>query len=154
MPYRSPYPRRNPMIVAMPRDGRAQILFDGVIAAGAVVASADGRVAPAERSELIACVQGDTLLSSFGAAEAEAAFDTRVKGFTEPGGVSAAVASLLRLRWIDGARSVLRAAERVAAADGEIGGSEARAVLLVHRTLFPPLKSFATLRLRARYARA
>lgn len=151
MPYRSSSPRRrlSPAIPAAP-DHRERMLFEGIVTAGAVVAWADGRVAPVERSELIDFVQGDSLLSSFPASHAEEAFDAHLKRFAEPGGVSAAVASLLRLRWIAESRSIMRAAERVAAADGEIETSEARAVWLVHQTLFPP---FAVLRLRTRYPR-
>jgi tellurite resistance protein len=130
-----------------------RLLLEAALAGSAMVASADGAVDRTERAELIDFVQRDASLSAFAPDDAMAGFDCWIRRLGQPGGMDAALAMFRRIRGRDGSRLVMRAAERVAAADGEIGVSEARTICLMHLTLFPPAHSLAALQLRMRYPR-
>ena len=113
-----------------------EMLFEAVVTAGAVVALADGQVAPEERATVVDLVERSGWLSTYTSAEAADAFDIQVRELGLEGGTSDTVLNSVR-RVGDGlgSRVVVCAAEQVALADGDIRPSEERALGLIRSAL-------------------
>ena len=123
-------------------------IFMASVAAAALVARADGWVDPTERERLIAWMDDVALLEGLAASEVEAAFDLRLRQFEQPNGIDTAMDLLRRAAGASNARLVMEGAEQVARADGQVRPSEAAALRLVRRAVFPgpwarPAASFA-----------
>ncbi|WP_158818149.1 tellurite resistance TerB family protein [Methylocapsa sp. S129] len=124
--------------VAAPRDERASEALDVVTTAGALVACADGRVAPAERDALVNFMDRYGFLSIFTRREILAAFRRRLRQFERYSAAKAAVDRLGRFagRWP--ARLAIAAGREVATADGYLHDREIRFLQLIHIALGAP----------------
>jgi tellurite resistance protein len=121
-----------------------EMLFDAVVTAGAVVALADGQVDPEERARVADLVERSGWLSTYTAAEAADAFDSRVRQLELEGGVpETALNSVRRVGDGLGSRVVVCAAEQVARADGRIQLPEERALGLIRSALAPSTEQAA-----------
>ena len=130
-------------ITAAYLDDREDELLDAAVTAAALIAQADGSVAPIERSEMLATVRRNGLLSSFTRFDLLDAFESRVRQLDENRGVEAAVDSLRQLAGRSSARIVAETGERVAAADGQVNGRELQMLRLVRIALGrPPYLSY------------
>src|SRR4051794_23785088 len=115
-----------------------EMLFEAVVTAGAVVALADGQVAPEERATVVDLVERSGWLSTYTAAEAADAFESQIRQLQlEPGVPEAVINSVRRVGDGLGSRVVVCAAEQVAFADGHIRPSEERALGLIRSALAP-----------------
>lgn len=119
-------------------DLHSLILMDAVIAACAIVAHADGDVAPAERARATSVMRGDPLLSMFPRSEVRAAFDAHASAFNDDPAeaIEAALRMIMPLagRRHD-ARVVLGACLLITTADGRIDRRELDAIGLVREAL-------------------
>jgi tellurite resistance protein len=114
-----------------------RLLFVGCITAAAFVARADGWVDPAERDRLLHWMGETHLLDSFSPHDVTDMFALRLRQFEQAGGAAVAVDTLRRTVGIPRSHLVLDAAEEVATADGRLHQSEALAMTLIRRTVFP-----------------
>lgn len=114
---------------------RASELLDAVITAAAMVAQADGRIDPIERSQLLAFLNGSGLLAIFTRDEVLDAFEDRSRQIAGSGGANVAISALRRLAGRSLARLVINAGMRVAVADGRIHPRELRAMALIRMAL-------------------
>jgi tellurite resistance protein len=119
-------------------DERDDALLDAVITASSLVASADGRVSPAERRLAIDFLADNGFLSVSTRAEILEAFDRRVWEFQEDGGAKSAVDSLRRFAGFAPARLIVSAGEHVAAADGHLSPHELHMLRLIRIALAAP----------------
>jgi len=99
-------------------DERNDELLDGIVTAAALVASADGRIEPSERHQLIDFLNRNGLLSVFTREEILNAFEYRVRQCEQRAGATGAFDHFRPLRGRSSARLVIQAGEQVAAADG------------------------------------
>jgi tellurite resistance protein len=114
----------------LPVDHEDKQVMGPLVTAGAYVALADGRLEPVERDELVSFIyrQGFVPASQDEIAEA---FDSVVQELEEPDSLSVILKAFRPLAGLSLASVVVRTAERVAAADGEIRLSELQAVKLI-----------------------
>jgi tellurite resistance protein len=117
-------------ITAAYADDREDDLLSAVLTAAALVARSDGRVAPAERGELLDFLDRNGFLLVFTRRDIFDAFDCRLRHLAENGG-EVAVDDLRRLGGRIRARLVVEAAECVAAADHHIHPNERQALTLI-----------------------
>jgi tellurite resistance protein len=104
-------------------------VMQGLVAAGALVALADGRVQAVERGELMNFMQ--QLMPAISADAIGELFDHRVREFEDRDAVAVIVEKLRPLAGLSLASVVIRTAERVAAADRQIHRNELQAIKLI-----------------------
>jgi tellurite resistance protein len=125
-------------ITAAYMDDREDELLDAVVTSAALVARADGRVEPIERSEMLGVLRHNGLLSAFTRFDILDAFESRLRQLDEGDGMEAAVESLRRLAGRSPAWLVVETGERVAAADRHVNGRELQMLRLIRLALTPP----------------
>jgi tellurite resistance protein len=130
-------------IAAAYMDDREDELLDAVVTAAALVARADGRIAPVERGELLDFLDRSGFLSVFTRSDVLNAFDRRVRCFEAHGAAEDAIDGLGRLARSLPARLVVEAAERVAAADRQIHPDEVHVLKQIRTALGAPSSRFA-----------
>jgi tellurite resistance protein len=108
-----------------------EVLLQALVTAGALVALSNGRVDSAERDELVDFVDRQGFVPTFSRQEIAEAFGNRVRQLKERDSASVIVESLRPMVGQSLASIVVRTAERVAAADGQIHGGELRALELI-----------------------
>jgi tellurite resistance protein len=123
-------------ITAAYADDREDELLSAVVTAAALVARSDGRVAPAERGELLDFLDRKGFLLVFTRRDILDAFDCRLRHLAENAG-EVAVDDLRRLAGRIEARLVVEAAECVAAADHHIHPNERQALVLIRAAVGP-----------------
>jgi tellurite resistance protein len=101
----------------------------GLVTAGALVAIADGRAQAVERAELLNFMQ--QLMPEFSENEIGELFDHRVRELEDRDAVGVITEHLRPLAGLSLASVVIRAAERVAAADRQVHPTEMQAVRLI-----------------------
>jgi tellurite resistance protein len=108
-----------------------QRVLQALVTAGALVALADGRVDASERDELIEFVDRRGFVPTISRHHIAEAFDNRVRQLKNRDAGKVIVEALRPLAGLSLASVVLRAAERVAAADRQIHPGELRALKLI-----------------------
>jgi len=104
-------------------------MMQGLVAAGALVAVADGRVQAVEREELMNFMQ--QLMPAIPADAIGELFDHRVREFEDHDAVTVITERLRPLAGMSLASVVIRTAERIAAADRQIHRNELQAIKLI-----------------------
>jgi tellurite resistance protein TerB len=104
-------------------------MMQGLVAAGAFVAVADGRVQAVEREELLNFMQ--QLMPAISADAIDELFDHRVREFEKNNAVTVITEKLRPLAGLSVASVVIRTAERIAAADRQIHRNELQAIKLI-----------------------
>ncbi|MHB8884082.1 MAG: TerB family tellurite resistance protein [Methylovirgula sp.] len=125
-------------IAAVCADEREDALFDAVVTAASLVASADGHVVPAERKLVIDFLSDQGFLSTFTRAEILEAFDRRVREYETDGAAKTVAESLGRFAGHASARLIVDAGERVAVADGRLSPRELHMLWLIRVALAAP----------------
>jgi tellurite resistance protein len=113
-------------------------MLQALVTAGALVALADGELAPVERGELLDFINQHGFIPTISRQDAAAAFDSRVRQLEDRYGAEVILESLRPLAGLSLASVVIRTAERVAAADRKIHRGEQRALHLL-RLVFKAL---------------
>ena len=116
---------------ARSRDGCDQEVMQALVTAGAMVASADGVVAPVERAELANFIFQQGFVHSISLQEIAAAFDVRVQMLDDRNAANVILDSLRPLAGLSLGSVVVRVAQRVAAADKIILERELQAINLI-----------------------
>lgn len=114
---------------------RDEDVMQALVTAGALVALADGQLAPAERAELIEFIDRQGFVPTTDKREIADAFDSRIRELTQQCCARVIVETLRPLAGRSLSSIVLRTAERVAAADREIHPGELRALKLIRRLM-------------------
>jgi tellurite resistance protein TerB len=110
-------------------DQRDEEVLQALVTASAFVALADGRVEAIERDELVNYIHRQRVAPS--QQDIAEAFDTRVRQLQDRDSADVIVGSLLLLAGLSLSSIVVRAAERVAAADRHMYPDELQAINLV-----------------------
>jgi tellurite resistance protein len=110
-------------------------MLQALVTAGALVALADGELAPVERGELLDFINQQRVIPTISRQDAAAAFDSRVRQLEDRYGAEVILESLRPLAGLSLASVVIRTAERVAAADRKIHRGEQRALHLLRLVL-------------------
>jgi len=116
------------------RHDRDEDMLQALVTAGALVALADGELAPVERGELLSFINEQGFVPTISEQDA-AAFDNRVRELEDRHGASVILESLRPLAGLSMASVVVRTAERVAAADRKIHRGEQRALEVLRLVL-------------------
>jgi tellurite resistance protein len=116
-------------------DHRDEEVMEALVTAGGLVALADGRVEAVERDELVNFIDRQRLVPAISQHDIAQAFDNRVRQLEDRDSVQVIVESLRPLAGLSLASVVVRTAERVAAADGQIHPSELQAIKLIRLIL-------------------
>ncbi len=106
-------------------------VLQALAAAGALVALADGQIAPAEREELVNFVDRQGFAPSASRREIAEAFDRHARVLADQLSPNPVMESLRPLAGRSLASVVVRTAERVAAADRKLHAAELRALKLI-----------------------
>jgi tellurite resistance protein len=114
---------------------RADELFDAIITAAAMVARADGRIDPVERSALLGFLNRNGFLAVFTRGEVLDAFEDRTRQLAERCGAEVALGGLRRFAGRSLARLVVNAGTHVAGADGRLHPGELRTLALIRFAL-------------------
>ena len=114
---------------------RDEDMLQALVTAGALVALADGELAPVERGELLDFINQHGFIPTISRQDAAAAFDSRVRQLEDRYGAEVILESLRPLAGLSLASVVIRTAERVAAADRKIHRGEQRALHLLQLVL-------------------
>jgi tellurite resistance protein TerB len=112
-------------------DHRDEEVKEALVTAGGLVALADGRVEAVERDELVNFIDRQQLVPTISQHDIAEAFDNRVRQLEDRDSVQVIVDALRPLAGLSLASVVIRAAERVAAADGKIHPGELQAIKLI-----------------------
>jgi tellurite resistance protein len=112
-------------------DNRDQRVMQALVTAGALVALADGRVDTIEREELVNFVDRQGLVPTISQHDIAEAFDNRVRQLEDRDSANVIMEAFRPLAGLSLASVVVRTAERVAAADGQIHPGELRALKLI-----------------------
>lgn len=123
-----------PVIVAHPHPSESDVLH-ALATVGAMVALADGAVAEAERDALMSFCAKRGLISGASEAALGRAFDSRVEQLKGPARAKTIRQSLRLLVDHSLALVVIRTAEKVAAADGNVHPGELRALDVIRRVM-------------------
>jgi tellurite resistance protein TerB len=118
-------------LVADYLDHRDEEVKEALVTAGGLVALADGRVEAVERDELVNFIDRQQLVPTISQHDIAEAFDNRVRQLEDRDSVQVIVDALRPLAGLSLASVVIRAAERVAAADGKIHPGELQAIKLI-----------------------
>jgi tellurite resistance protein len=110
-------------------------VLQAFVTAGVIVALADGRVAKAERDELVSYLDGLDLVPVMTRREIADAFDHRVRELEDRNSAEVIVQTFRPLAGLSLASVVVRAAERVAGADLQIHPREEHALKLIRLLL-------------------
>ncbi len=113
-------------------------LLDGVIAACALVARADGLIKSAERYVLVDFLERHGFLCCFTPIGIMDVFERRLRQIEEPGGAEAAIDSLERFSGRSSARLVIDAGRQIAIADGYLHAREIHFLQRIHIALGTP----------------
>jgi tellurite resistance protein len=120
-----------PKLVAEYSDYRDEEVMEALVTAGGLVALADGRVETVERDELLNFIDRQQLVPSISQHDIAHAFENRLRQLEDRDSVQAIVDALRPLAGLSLASVVIRAAERVAAADRKIHPGELQAIKLI-----------------------
>jgi tellurite resistance protein len=120
------------------RDLPDEEILRALVAAGAFVALADGRVDPVEREALLNFIDRQSLVPSISQDEIGRFFDSRVQQIKNQCNEIAIAEPLRSLTGLSSASVVVGAAERVAAADLRIHPREVEALNLIRRIMMTP----------------
>jgi tellurite resistance protein len=112
-------------------DQRDERVMQALVTAGAFVALADGRADAVERDELLSFIDGQLLIPTIARREIVEAFDNRVRELKDQGSAKVIVETFRSLAGRSPSSFVVRAAERVAAADGYLHPNELEAIGLL-----------------------
>jgi tellurite resistance protein len=118
-------------LVAEYFDQRDEQVMQALVTAGAFVALADGGVDVVERVELLSFIDGQLLIPTIARREIIEAFDNRVRELKDQGSAKVIVEAFRPLAGRSPPSCVVRAAERVAAADGYLHPNELEAIGLL-----------------------
>ena len=110
---------------------RDQDVMQALVTAGALIAAADGRVESVERDELLNYIDRQRFVPTISRASIAKAFDKRVRELKDRDSASVIVEAFRPLAGLSLASVVVRTAERVAAADGQIHRGEVQAFELI-----------------------
>ena len=110
-------------------------MLQALVTAGALVALADGELAPVERGELLSFIDRQGFVPTISQRDAAAAFDNRVRQLEDRYGANVILETLRPLAGLSLASVVMRTAERVAAADRKIHRGEQRALQVLRLVL-------------------
>jgi tellurite resistance protein TerB len=116
----------------------AELIFEAVVAACAVIAYADGWVTPDEERRMAGLIRNSETLSGFGAGDLAHAFEEATARFEEDhdGAEASALASIGRLKGrARDAEMLVRICCAVASADGSFDGEERRAATRICKAL-------------------
>jgi tellurite resistance protein TerB len=128
------YPRASSTAAALAArylDGRDEAVMQALVTAGAFVAIADGRVDAVERDELLNYIDRLGLVPTISQHDIAEAFDKCVRKLKERNSANVIVEALQPLAGLSLASIVVRAAERVAAADRQIHPKELEVLKLI-----------------------
>ena len=117
------------------RRDRDEDMLQALVTAGALVALADGELAPVERGELLSFINRQGFIPTISQQDAAAAFDNRVRQLEDRYGANVILETLRPLAGLSLASVVVRTAERVAAADRKIHRGEQRALQVLRLVL-------------------
>ena len=117
------------------RRDRDEDMLQALVTAGALVALADGELAPVERGELLSFIDRQGFIPTISQQHAAAAFDNRVRQLEDRYGANVILETLRPLAGLSLASVVMRTAERVAAADRKIHRGEQRALQVLRLVL-------------------
>jgi len=120
------------------RDLPDEEILRALVAAGAFVALADGRVDPVEREAFLNFIDRQSLVPSISQDEIGRFFDSRVQQIKNQCNEIAIAEPLRPLTGLSSASVVVGAAERVAAADLQIHPREVEALNLIRRIMMTP----------------
>jgi len=120
------------------RDRHDEEVLLALVAAGAFVALADGRVDPVEREAFLNFIDRQSLVPSISQDEIGRFFDSRVQQIKNQCNEIAIAEPLRPLTGLSSASVVVGAAERVAAADLQIHPREVEALNLIRRIMMTP----------------
>jgi tellurite resistance protein len=110
---------------------RDEKMMQALVAAGAFVALADGRVEAVERDELVNYIHRQEFVPTISQHDIAEAFDNRVRQLGDRDTANLIVEAFQPLAGLSLASVVVRTAERVAAADRQIHPGELRALKLI-----------------------
>jgi tellurite resistance protein len=110
-------------------------VLQALVTAGALVALADGSVAHIERDDLVNYIDRQEFVPAFPPHEIAAAFDERVQELKDRDTAEVIISTFRPLAGLSMASVVVRAAERVAAADRQIHPGELQALKLIRLVL-------------------
>jgi tellurite resistance protein len=110
-------------------------VMQALVTAGALVARADGQIDAVERDELVNFVDQQRLVPTISAHDIATAFDNCVRQLDTRDGAHVVAEALRPLAGLSLASIVVRAAERVAAADLQIHSSELDALKLIRQIM-------------------
>jgi tellurite resistance protein TerB len=116
-------------------DQKDQEIMQALVTAGALVALADGRVDAVERDELVNFIDRQRLAPAISQYKIAEAFDNRVRRLEHRDSVDMIVQAFQPLAGRSLASTVIRTAERVAAADRQIHRGEVNALKLIRLLL-------------------
>src|ERR1700720_251876 len=108
-------------------------MLQALVTAGALVALADGELAPVERGELLSFIDRQGFIPTISQQDAAAAIDNRVRQLEDRYGANVILETLRPLADLSLASVVMRTAERVAAADRKIHRGERAGIAGDHR---------------------
>jgi len=120
------------------RDRHDEEILRALVAAGAFVALADGRVDPVEREAFLSFIDRQSLVPSISQDEIGRFFDGRVQQIKNQCDEIDIAEPLRPLTGLPSASAVVGAAERVAAADLQIHPREVEALNLIRRIMMTP----------------
>lgn len=112
-------------------DQRDEEVMQALVAAGAFVALADGRVKAVERDELVNFLAGQWVAPETSRHDIGQVFDHRVRQFGGGDNLKIMVEALRPLAGLSLSSLVVRTAERVAAADRHVHPDELQAIRLI-----------------------
>jgi len=109
--------------------------MQALVAAGAFMAFADGQVQLVERDELLNFVNREGLVPPTSRCDIGEMFDSRVRQLESGRSFNAVAGALRPMAGSPLASVVVRSAERIAAADGDLHRSEVEALRFIRRIL-------------------
>jgi tellurite resistance protein len=126
-------------LVAEYLDQREEDLMQALVAAGAFVALADGQVQLVERDELVRFLAARRVLKHTPKGDMSDGFDSRVRQFRRGNRIEAIVKALRPVSRLSMSTIVMRAAERVAAADRCMHDDEVLAIKFMRQIMMDSL---------------
>jgi uncharacterized protein (TIGR00645 family) len=123
-----------------------EVMLQGLVTAGALVALADGEVKTVERAELVSFIERQGFVSTISRVEIAESFDSRVRELEDRYCAEVLVENLRPLIGQSLSSVVVRIAEKVAAADQQIHAGELRALKLLRQIMsnLPAVRTVAS----------
>lgn len=126
---------REPAYPARSSYQRDEEVMQALVTAGAMIAIADGSVAPVERDELVNFINQQGFVPSIARARIAAVFDARLRELDDRNGPNVIVEKFRPLAGLSLGSVVMRMAQHVAAADGKLHHRELRTMDLLRLIL-------------------